>query len=100
MSFILKTPQDIQQELAERFKSRRLALRFTRDGLAKRAGVSASSLKRFETTGQISLQSLLKLALVLDCLDDFQNIATNTHANVSLDDILKEKKLPKKGTIK
>ncbi len=39
--------------------------------LSKRSGVSYGSLKRFETSGQISLESLLKLAYFFDRLDDF-----------------------------
>jgi hypothetical protein len=42
--------------------------------LAKRSGVSLGSLKRFETTGQISLESLLLLADVLNRLDDFDAV--------------------------
>ncbi len=39
--------------------------------LSKRSGVSYGSLKRFETSGQISLESLLKLAYFFDRLEDF-----------------------------
>jgi hypothetical protein len=34
--------------------------------------VSLGSLKRFESTGQVSLESLLKLAEILDRLEDFE----------------------------
>ena len=46
-------------------------------GLAKRSGVTLGSLKRFETTGLIAFDSLLKLALVLDCLGDFDKVAAD-----------------------
>jgi len=36
--------------------------------------VSLGSLKRFEGSGQISLESFLKLALVLECLGDFEKL--------------------------
>ncbi|RYJ44835.1 Helix-turn-helix domain protein [Flavobacterium beibuense] len=39
--------------------------------LSKRSGVSFGSLKRFETSGQISLESLLKLAYFFNRLEDF-----------------------------
>jgi len=42
--------------------------------LSKRSGVSYGSLKRFETSGQISLESLLKLAYFFDRLDDFTSV--------------------------
>ena len=71
----LNTPNSIMQRLKENFKEKRLFLNLTQEGLANRSGVSLGSLKRFETTGQISLESLLKIAFILDCLDDFLNIA-------------------------
>jgi len=40
--------------------------------LAERSGVSLGSLRRFESTGQVSLQHLLRLAFSLYRLDDFE----------------------------
>ena len=91
MSIILKTPLEVRQDIAERFKARRLAMNFTREELASRSGVAGSSPKRFEREGLIALDSLLKIALVLDCLDDFEKIPagkTWVPAAQSLDDIL------------
>ena len=39
-----------------------------------KAKVSLGSLKRFDGSGQIALESLLKLALVLECLGDFEKV--------------------------
>ncbi len=39
--------------------------------LAERSGVSLGSLRRFEASGKVSLQTLLKLAFTLGRLDDF-----------------------------
>jgi transcriptional regulator with XRE-family HTH domain len=47
---------------------------FSQSDLAKRSGVSLGSLKRFERTGQISLESLLLLTDVLNRLNDFEAI--------------------------
>lgn len=91
MSIILKTPLEVLQDIAGRFKARRLAMNLTREELSSRSGVAGSSLKRFEREGLIALDSLLKIALVLDCLDDFEKIpAGNSRvpAAQSLDDIL------------
>jgi transcriptional regulator with XRE-family HTH domain len=71
LSFLPKTPTDIMQELQTKFKERRKSLGYTQNELATRSGVSLGSLKRFESSGQISLESLLKLAFVLECLEDF-----------------------------
>ena len=90
-------------EIAGRFKARRLAMNLTQEGVAARSGVSWGSLKRFERTGLIALDSLLRVALVLDCLDDFDKLASDNSpvgSGKSLDDILSEPKTRKKGRIK
>ncbi len=42
--------------------------------MARRAGVSSSSLKRFETTGKASLQLVLNLAHALARLAEFERL--------------------------
>jgi transcriptional regulator with XRE-family HTH domain len=74
LSFLPKTPTDIMQELQTKCKERRKSLGYTQNELATRSGVSLGSLKRFESSGQISLESLLKLAFVLECLGDFSAV--------------------------
>jgi transcriptional regulator with XRE-family HTH domain len=84
-------------------KKRRLHRNLTQEGLANKSGVSLGSLKRFETTGKIAFESLLKLAVVLECLDDFAAIAALEEKEIgSIDDLLlkKEKKRKQRGTIK
>ncbi|MBU1667799.1 helix-turn-helix transcriptional regulator [bacterium] len=74
LSFLPKTPKDITEELRAKFKARRKSLNYTQDELSSRSGVSLGSLKRFESSGKISLESLLKLALVLECLEGFSGV--------------------------
>lgn len=75
MNFALgKKPSDYLREMAKRHKALRKQAGFSQSELAKRSGVSLGSLKRFETTGQISLESLLLLADVLNRLDDFDAV--------------------------
>lgn len=64
-------PAEMGKSLADRAKALRLLKGWTRETLAKRAGVSAASLKRFETTGKASLELVLKLAHALSRLDEF-----------------------------
>jgi transcriptional regulator with XRE-family HTH domain len=100
----LKTPKDIQRELAARFRARRLEMNLTQEGLAVRTGVSWSSLKRFEYTGLIAVDALLKLALALECLHDFEHICPDDEgrnlSSKTLDEILADPKKRKKGRIK
>jgi transcriptional regulator with XRE-family HTH domain len=103
MSLELRTPKDVHKELARRFKARRLTLNLTQEGLAARSGVSWSSLKRFERTGLIALDALLKLALVLGCLGDFDRVCADDGqglAGKSLDELLHEPKPRRKGKLK
>ena len=57
--------------------------------LAERSGVSYGTLKKFERTGQISLTSLLKIALILDSLEDFQHLFHTPLLPQSLDTLLR-----------
>ncbi|BAF72562.1 helix-turn-helix domain-containing protein [Sulfurovum sp. NBC37-1] len=74
LSFLPPAPSDVMDTLKSKFRQRRKALGYTQTELSERSGVSLGSLKRFERSGQISLESLLKLALVLDCLGDFSSL--------------------------
>src|SRR5688572_4979128 len=74
LSLNLYTPAELARRLGERAARLRLQHNWKRDTLAERSGVSAASIKRFETSGQISLDSLLKLALALGCLEQFDRL--------------------------
>ncbi|OHD98907.1 MAG: transcriptional regulator [Sulfurimonas sp. RIFCSPHIGHO2_12_FULL_36_9] len=101
LSINLLTPHSIMEVLKSRFRQKRLNFDLTQEGLANKSGVSLGSIKRFESSGQISLDSLLKIAFVLECLDDFTNIANEKETSFSsIDELLKEKILKKRGTIK
>jgi len=98
LSFIQETPKSILTNIRDNFKKRRLEIGYTQEALAKRSGVSFGSLKRFESTGQISLESLLKIAIILETLDEFENLGTKPLQQIqSFDDILKEEKKPQRG---
>ena len=74
MASILLTllgPAEMGRFLADRTKALRLLKCWTRKTLSERAGVSVSSLKRFETTGKASLGLVLKVAHALSRLDEF-----------------------------
>ncbi len=101
MSVYLRTVQEVKTGIAGRFKARRLAMNLTQKELAARSGVTWSSLKRFEREGLISLDSLLNLALVLDCLDDFDKLAGKSQsipAAQSLDALLATPALRRRAT--
>ena len=74
LSFLPKEPHHIIEELRIKFRERRRTLRYTQKELSTRSGVSLGSLKRFEYSGDISIESLLKLAFILECLGDFEGV--------------------------
>lgn len=71
---IVKTPAKVMQELVTRTQQLRKQNGVSQLELAKRSGVSFGSVKRFETTGQISLDSLLKIAYFFNRLEDFTTV--------------------------
>ena len=93
MHLTLFTPYEIAQQIAHRAQQKRLFLNFSQQSLSKQSGVSLSVLKKFERTGKISLESLLKLALTLGALDDFAVLFKETapEAFPTLDALLKQK---------
>ena len=74
--FIWETPEELDQKLAQRVRNIRKRRSITQEKLASISGVSYGSIKRFETTGQISLLSLTKIAIALDLADELRNIFT------------------------
>jgi transcriptional regulator with XRE-family HTH domain len=68
------SPNAIIKAVAARAKARRLDLAWSRETLASRAGISRWTLKHFESTGQIALETLAKIAVVLDGVDGFAGL--------------------------
>lgn len=72
--FSLETPESVGRTLATRLRELRLARGWKQVTLAQRSGVSLASLRRFEESGKVSLQSLLDLAFALNRLYDFATV--------------------------
>lgn len=87
------SPFEYLIQIAGNARAKRLSLNLSQYNLALRSGVSLASIKRFERTGKISLESLLKLALVLESLGSFNSLFVQTSFNslASLDTILKQR---------
>ena len=74
--FIWETAEELDLKLAQRIRNIRKRRSISQEKLAFMSGVSYGSVKRFESTGQISLLSLTKLAIALDIADELRNIFT------------------------
>ena len=80
------TPLEVSKALAERHRILRKQLKMSQEEMAERSGVSLGSLKRFENTGKISMDSLLKLMHLLGRLNEFDNLL---FPKENLDDVKK-----------
>ena len=60
---------ETQRLLADYLKKKRKQAKLSREKLAERAQVPASTIRHFEDTAQISLRQFLALWLVLDRMD-------------------------------
>ncbi len=69
-------PGALCQKLAERVRTLRLERTWTREELARRAGVATATLKHFERTGQVALERLVRLAVALDAIEGFEGLLT------------------------
>lgn len=72
--FKIKTQNEIAKEIAARVKQRRKENKLTQEELSRKSGVSYGSVKRFETKGKLALSSLIKIAIVLECEEDFEKL--------------------------
>ena len=92
LSFLPKNFQDIMEEFRTKFKERCKVMGYTQTECATRSGVSLGLLKCFESSGQISFESLLKLAFVLECLGDFTKMCESKEVMPkSIEEIVDEK---------
>ncbi|MCL2391042.1 MAG: helix-turn-helix transcriptional regulator [Oscillospiraceae bacterium] len=72
-----KTPSDLGLIIAMNARAYRKTRKLSLKRLSEMSGVSYGSMKRFELSGEISLKSLLKIAIVLDCADAFETLFAN-----------------------
>lgn len=71
----LWTPGDVQTRLCDHVRHLRRQRKWSREKLSSFCGVPAPTIKRFETSGEISLRQFLLIAGSLGMLDDlYQNL--------------------------
>ncbi len=71
---LFETVDEISLSLATRFKKIRKIKNITQKDLSLKSNVSYGTIKRFETTGEISLHSLIKLCVALDMQYEITNM--------------------------
>ncbi|MDF1548770.1 MAG: helix-turn-helix transcriptional regulator [Bacteroidales bacterium] len=92
-------PKMLAARIAENFKKTRISHNFTQEELSQRSGVALSSLKRFEQKAEISLASLLKLAVVLESSASFEKLFAETKFT-TLDSYVDENKVASRKRVR
>lgn len=91
MGVMLFSPRDVSTRVGNRARERRLASGLRQSDLAARAGVTLSTLRRFEAGGNVGFDAVVRVALALgaerEVADLFAPIETR-----SLDQILESQK--------
>lgn len=83
------TPKEIMRLIASNIRKLRKQKKITQKELSDKSGVAYATIKKFESTGIISLESLLKLCDTLGRLHEFESILqfTSLEAKSKLFDI-------------
>ena len=88
--FLEATPDEINKEIAARVRTVRKRRKITQVRLSEKSGVSLGSVKRFESTGEISLLSLTKIAIALNVEQELKQLFSNV-PYMSLEEIENER---------
>lgn len=84
-----KTWTEINNDIEQKIVRLRKRKKITQKQLAARSGVSLGSLKRFEQSGEISLQSLTKIAIALDVENELEDLFNNVPF-ASIEEVINE----------
>lgn len=72
--YTLTTPQELSAQLAARMRALRLSQDLSQASLARKAGVSLGSLRRFEREGLASLELVLSVTIALGRHDEIEGL--------------------------
>ena len=72
----LKTPYEMAEDAAKRFRKVRQSRKITIKSLSEQSGVPYSTIRRFESTGEISFLSLVKITSALGEDDQIEDLFT------------------------
>ncbi|MFA9422551.1 MAG: helix-turn-helix domain-containing protein [Sedimentibacter sp.] len=68
------TPKEIDKLIAERIRNIRKRKKISQKKLSEKSGVSLGSVKRFESSGEISLISLTKITIALNLENELERL--------------------------
>ncbi|SFG06471.1 helix-turn-helix domain-containing protein [Oribacterium sp. WCC10] len=91
MDYLWDLPSDVTKRLASRMKNIRKRKKLTQKQLAGRSNVSYATLRKFESSGQISLESFVKLTMELGLVNEINELFTKPVYN-SIEEVINESK--------
>lgn len=74
LTFELATHREICGELCERLRQQRLIQNLSQDEVAARAGLSRGTVKNLESKQQVSLESMVRVVMVLGLADSLAEL--------------------------
>ena len=77
-NFVKRSPIEINKLIAARIRDIRKRKKISQEKLSEKSGVSLGSVKRFESSGEISLISLTKIAIALNCENELERLFEDT----------------------
>ena len=77
-------------EIRDRLIQIRKNYKISQKELAKLSNVSYGSIRRFESTGEISFSSLVKIAVAMRLYDDLDNLFKVKNAYPSIEDLFND----------
>lgn len=84
-----ETAEEMNLNLSRRVRRIRKRRKISQERLSEMSGVSYGSVKRFESTGNISLLSLTKIAIALDLAEEIRNMFTEV-PYLSIEEVINE----------
>lgn len=84
-----QSPNEIMSNIATRIRAIRKRRKISQEKLSEKSGVSFGSVKRFESTGEISLFSLVKIAIALDIAEELETLFAEVPF-LSIEEIINE----------
>lgn len=95
MQFESRSSLEVCRLVASKVKHRRLELNLTQIGLANRADINIETYRKFERSGEISFQNLVKIGYALNVSEDFDLLFTQQQYQ-SIDELLELKNIKRK----
>ena len=87
---MIETPFEMTLGVAKRFRELRRAKKITLKRVSEKSGVPYSTIRRFESKGEISLLAFIKITSAIDEDDAITGLFTE-HVPSSIEEVIRER---------